>query len=118
MPPEPTHATARLPRLAHRRARPRLVLSVLAGVIVALALAVSSRAERFLIGWDVGVALYLIAAYQLIVTGSERTMRRSAAVEDEGRFGVLVLTVGAALASLAAIVILLTEHAMPAARAA
>ncbi len=72
--------------------------------------AMSPRWRRELsIAWDVGVALYLIAAYQLIATGTERTMRRSAALEDEGRFGVLILTVGAALASLGAIVILLTR---------
>jgi uncharacterized membrane protein len=101
----------RLPRLVRIvRARPRLALSVLAGIIVALALTgLPSRAERLLIGWDVGVALYLLAAYQLIATGTERTMRRWAALEDEGRFGVLFLTVGAALASLGAIVILLTS---------
>ena len=111
MPPEAPHTSPylRLPRLVRIvRARPRLFISIAVSVIIALLLTgLPSRAERALIGWDVGVTLYLIAAYQLIATGTDKTMRRWAALEDEGRFGVLFLTVGAALASLAAIVILL-----------
>jgi len=106
------------PTLPHRRwplilrivrARPRLFASGLVGVIAALALTgILSPTTRLVIAWDVGVTLYLVAAYQLIATGTERTMRRLAALEDEGRIGVLFLTVGAALASLGAIIILLT----------
>jgi uncharacterized membrane protein len=105
------------PSLPHRRwprivrivrARPRLFVSILISIIVALVLTgLPSLAERLLIAWDVGVALYLIAVLQLIVSGTEGRMRRWAALEDEGRFGILVLTVGAALASLGAIVVLL-----------
>lgn len=104
----PHHRWPRIVRII--RARPRLAISILVSIIVALVLTgIASIPERLLIGWDVGVALYLIAAYQLIATGTDKTMRRWAALEDEGRFGVLFLTVGAALASLAAIVILLTS---------
>jgi uncharacterized membrane protein len=105
------------PTLPHRRwplilrivrARPRLFVCMLLSIVVVLALnGLLSPVARLVIAWDVGVACYLIAAYQLIATGSERAMRRLAALEDEGRVGILVLTVGAALASLGAIVILL-----------
>jgi len=106
----PSPPPRRWPRIVRIvRARPRLAICVLVAIGVALALSgISVLAERLLIAWDVGIALYLVAAYQLIATGNEHRMRRSAALEDEGRFGVLILTVTAALASLGAIVILLT----------
>jgi uncharacterized membrane protein len=108
-PPTPLHRWPRILRIV--RARPRLFACIVVGIVVLIALSGHfSQAARLVIAWDVGVALYLLAAYQLIATGSERTMRRLAALEDEGRIGVLVLTVGASLASLGAIVILLTAH--------
>jgi uncharacterized membrane protein len=104
----------RLPRFVRiMRARPRLFISIAIGVVViVLAPGKWQMATRLLTGWDVGIALYLIAAYHLFATGDEKRMRRWAAVEDEGRFGVLILTVAAALASLGAIVALLgSTHA-------
>ena len=101
----------RMPRLLRiMRARPRLFIAAAVGLIV-IALAPRSwwLVTRLLIGWDVGISIYLVAAYHLIATGDEKRMRRWAAVEDEGRFGILVLTVAAALASLGAIVALLVS---------
>ena len=90
------------------RARPRLFISALVGLIViALSPEYWGTATRMLVGWDMGVALYLIAVFQLMATGDEKRMRRWAVLEDEGRFGILVLTVAAALASLGAIIALL-----------
>jgi len=101
----------RILRILH--ARPRLFGAVLVGVILAIALrGIPSLAERLLVSWDVTVLLYLIAAYQLIITGTDKSLRYRAEIEDEGRIGVLVLTVAASLASLGAIVILLvSSHA-------
>jgi uncharacterized membrane protein len=95
------------------RARPRLFGAVLVGVILAIALRdMPSLAERLLVSWDVTVLLYLIAAAHLIITGTDTSLRHRAEIEDEGRIGVLVLTVAASLASLGAIVILLvSSHA-------
>jgi uncharacterized membrane protein len=95
------------------RARPRLFISALVGLLlIAFSPQHWGLATRLLTGWDLGVALYLIAAYQLMASSDERRMRRWAALEDEGRFGILILTVAAALASLGAIVALLrTAHA-------
>ena len=106
---ETTQPARRLPRFMRIiRARPRLFVSALVGLIViALSPAQWSLASRLLIGWDVGITLYLVAAYHLIAAGDEKRMRRWAAIEDEGRFGILILTVAAALASLGAIVALL-----------
>jgi uncharacterized membrane protein len=59
---------------------------------------------RILFGWNVGVASYLVHAY---ITASRFDLKRArerAASADEGALLVLVLTVAAATASLAAIV--------------
>jgi uncharacterized membrane protein len=102
----PRHRLLRFVRIIH--ARPRLFIAALVGVLV---IAFSpdrwGLATRLLVGWDVGVTLYLIAVFQLMATGDETRMRRWAAREDEGRFGILILTVAAALASLGAIIALL-----------
>jgi uncharacterized membrane protein len=99
----------RLPRVIRIiHARPRLFIAALVGVLVIVfAPDRWGLASRLLVGWDVGVVLYLIAVFQLMAAGDEARMRRWAALEDEGRFGVLILTVAAALASLGAIVALL-----------
>ena len=57
-----------------------------------------------LVGWDVGVALYLVLAAHLISGSDVRRIRERAALEDEGKLAILALTVSAALASLGAIV--------------
>jgi len=99
----------RLPRFVRiLRARPRLFLSALIGLIViALSPHEWRTAMRLLVGWDVGIALYLSAAFRFILKADYARIRRWAALEDEGRFGILVLTVVAALASLGAIIALL-----------
>jgi len=98
MPPDATPDAVlrrRWPRIV--RARPRLFASMLIGVIVAVALrAMPSLAERLLVSWDVTVLLYMIAAFQLIITGTDKSLRYRAEIEDEGRIGVLVLSVAAA----------------------
>ena len=108
-----THGSVQTPRRLPRfirvvRARPRLFISATIGLVV---IAVSPHewrtAMRLLVGWDVGIALYLIAAYRFILKADYARIRRWASIEDEGRFGILILTVAAALASLGAIVALL-----------
>ena len=101
----------RLPRVIRIiRARPRLFVSALIGVIaIALAPATWQLATRLLTGWDIAMTLFLIAAYHMVATADEKRMRRRAALQDEGRFGILVLTVAAALASLGAIIALLAS---------
>lgn len=103
------HPVRRLPRFVRIiRARPRLFISALVGLfVIGLSPERWGLSTRLLVGWDVGITLYLIAAYQLMATSDEKRMRRWAALEDEGRFGILVLTVAAALASLGAIIALL-----------
>jgi uncharacterized membrane protein len=90
------------------RARPRLFFSAIIGLIVVAALPAEWQfATRALVGWDVGVFLYLMAAFEIINRADVDHIRRAAAIQDEGRIGVLVLTVIAASASIGAIVSLL-----------
>jgi uncharacterized membrane protein len=90
------------------RARPRLFISALVGIIV-IALCPSDWriATRLLVGWDIGVALYLALALRMMGVADVRHIRLRARLQDEGQFTILALTATAALASLGAIVALL-----------
>jgi len=88
------------------RGRPRLFGSLGIGVLVSVALAVLTDwrlATRLLVAWDISVALYLALAAHLMSRSDVDRIRDRAAMEDEGQFAILVLTVIAALASLGAI---------------
>jgi len=94
------------------RARPRLATSIAAGVVVTLALPSHFLVTtRCLIGWNAGVALYLVLVYALMTRAGIEHMRRNAALQDEGRVALLVLTVVAAAASLGAILVELSTGA-------
>jgi uncharacterized membrane protein len=96
------------------KARPRLFLAFAIGIVVAFVFAaiVQSRlASALLIGWDVCAGLYLVLSFYLMSKADVHRMRRQARLQDEGQFTILILTAGAALASLLAIVALLgTSH--------
>ena len=86
------------------RARLRLFLCACLGLAVIALLPGEWRwATRQLIGWDVGVGLYLMAAYAVIARADVDHIRREAARQDEGAVLILGLPAAAALASLGAI---------------
>jgi uncharacterized membrane protein len=90
------------------RARPRLFIAVLIGLLVIAVCPWDWRiATRLLVGWDVGVALYLVMAIRMMSVADVAHIRQRARLQDEGQFVILALTAAAALASLAAIVSLL-----------
>jgi uncharacterized membrane protein len=96
----------RLALLRIVRGRPRLfICGAISVVVTALFAFLTNRrpATRLLAGWDIGVALYLAFVVQMMRRSNIRRLRRRAAQQDEGQFTILVLTVAAALASLAAI---------------
>jgi uncharacterized membrane protein len=98
------------------RARPRLFSAAALGILITAVLGLSGRfrgATRVLIGWDVGVATYLVLAVVLMARADIQSIRRRAAQEDEGQFVLLMLTVAAAVASLGAIVIELGFSDLP-----
>ena len=89
-------------------ARPRLFISAAIGVLVIAFLPADWRiVTRLLVGWDVGVALYLTLAMRMMAVNDVRHIRRRARLQDEGQFIILGMTAAAALASLGAIVALL-----------
>lgn len=94
------------------RARPRLFISILVGV-VAFALTPPDwrMAVRVLSGWNVMTALYLVLAMRMMATADIRNIRRRARLQDEGQYAILALAATAALASLGAIVYLLGTSA-------
>jgi uncharacterized membrane protein len=86
------------------RTRPRLFLAILLGLaIAAIAPADWRPATRALAGWDIAVGVYLVFAVRLMTGCDAGHIRRRAAIQDEGRFTILVLVVASALASLMAI---------------
>ena len=91
------------------RARPRLFISAMLGLLVFLALLLTDwrLPTRLLIAWDVCVGLYLVLAFHLTVRADVHRIRRRARLQDEGQTMILVLTAVAALASLGAIIALL-----------
>ena len=87
-------------------ARPRTFLSIALGVVVFFLLPTSFRpVTRLLTGWDTFVALYIILVYVMMGRSTLNTIRRMAALQDDGRFLIPLLTALGAFASLAAIVL-------------
>ena len=85
--------------MAHKR----LILSATIGLVVMLVVP-AAPITRMLIGWDVGVLIYLVAAAVVMTRcSSVSEMQNNAAVQDEGGFATLILTIAAAVASLGAI---------------
>jgi uncharacterized membrane protein len=86
------------------RARPRLAISTVVGLAVIAALPRTlSTTGRLLLGWDIGVALYLVLVFYLMSRTEAGRIRGRALRQDEGRVAILILTVLAAVASLGAI---------------
>jgi uncharacterized membrane protein len=88
------------------RVRWRLCLSGLLGLIGIVVMPGAWRlVTRMLISWDIGVGFYLALCIWMILHSDMVHIRRQSVLHDEGRFVIPVLTVTAALASLAAILI-------------
>ena len=91
-------------------ARPRTFLAIALGIVCALTLPASLRlVTRLLIGWDTFVATYIVLVYIMMFRSSLATIRRIAALQDDGRFVIPLLTALGAFASLAAIVLELSQ---------
>jgi uncharacterized membrane protein len=90
------------------RTRPRLIISCLVGLVVALCLPfswVEQPITRWIIGWNAGAWLYLVLAVRMMFGSNHEKMRLRARMQDEGRIVVLMLVVLATLTTLSAIVV-------------
>jgi uncharacterized membrane protein len=86
-------------------ARPRIFISMVCGVAAFLLLPGSLRlVTRLLISWDSFAALYLVLVYAMMLRSGLKRIRRNAALQDDGRFLILLVTGFGAFASLAAII--------------
>jgi uncharacterized membrane protein len=87
------------------QARWRFVFAVAVGTALGLFLPGSYHlTSRFLIGFDAGVALYLVLVVVMILRSDANRVRRESPLQDEGRIAIPILTVAAGIASLGAIV--------------
>jgi len=96
-------------------ARPRTFISILLGVMAFFLLPVTLRlVTRLLLSWDVFVALYLVLVYVMMYRSEFRHIKRNAALQDDGRFLILLVTALGAFASMAAIIFELgaTKHSV------
>jgi uncharacterized membrane protein len=86
-------------------ARPRTFSSILVAIVAFFLLPGSLRlVTRLLIAWDAFAGLYLVLAYIMIFRCGLAHIRRNAALQDDGRFLILLMTALGAFASIAAIV--------------
>jgi uncharacterized membrane protein len=92
--------------LAHLKHRPGLLVALAtlvgAGLTAGQYVAPLSAA---LMGWCAGVVAYIAVDLMIVARSNTKTMKARAAAVDEGRIAVLIITVGAAIASIAAITV-------------
>ena len=85
--------------------RPRTFIAVAIGIVAFFLMPTSFRLlTRLVVGWDVFAALYLVLAYIMMLRCDVAHIHRSAVLQDDGRFLILLVTALGAFASLAAIV--------------
>ncbi|HWI11820.1 MAG TPA: DUF1345 domain-containing protein [Burkholderiaceae bacterium] len=85
--------------------RPRTFIAIAAGIAAFLLMPASLRlVTRLLLGWDIFVGLYLLLVYIMVLRSGQEHIRRNAALQDDGRFVILMVTALGAFASIAAIV--------------
>src|SRR5260370_36354823 len=100
--PQPTRPRRRVGRWL--RARPRVFVAAAVGIVVALAIpGIANRSLRTVIGWDVGVVVYLTLLWVMAARATPALMRRRALRETETRRVFLTPMAGAAFFSLFAI---------------
>ena len=86
-------------------ARPRIFIAIAVGIIAFFLLPGSLRlVTRLLVGWDIFAAFYLVLVFTMVLRSSIRHIRFNAALQDDGRFLILLVTALGAFASIAAIV--------------
>lgn len=96
--------------LRHVKARPRLSISVLIGIVFYFVFPFASdTSTRLLLAWNTGAISFLVMMIVLMISSDDADMQRRAQGTDEGRFAVLLTSMVAAVASLASVVIELSR---------
>jgi uncharacterized membrane protein len=87
-------------------ARPRLLASLLVGLVIGLLLPDTWRlSTRLLVAWNCGTLLYIGLAALMMLQDDHMRMRKRAQTQDDGRFVILILSVLATIACIGAIVV-------------
>ena len=74
-------------------ARPRTFIAIAIGLMAFFLLPGSLRlVTRLLVGWDVFVAFYLVLVFTMVLRSGIAHIRRNAALQDDGRFLILMVT--------------------------
>jgi uncharacterized membrane protein len=90
---------------SHFAAHPRLLVAALIGIAAApLAPNVDSVVTRGLIGWNVGVWLYLLSIGLMMWRADRGHLQRAAVRQSEGAVAVLAIFIAGAVVSIGAIV--------------
>jgi uncharacterized membrane protein len=104
----------------HVRARPRLLAAAAIGLLAAIAAPdITSPVTRALVGWNVGVWLYLVLIGAMMLRADHGRLREVARAHAEGAATVSMVVAAASLASIVAIVLELAaakagaRHALP-----
>jgi len=87
--------------------RPRLLFSILAGVLIVILLPkslASNEITRAIVGWNVGAWLYLILAAHMMFWATHDKMCTRAIEQDDGKYVILGMVIIAAMMSVGALV--------------
>jgi uncharacterized membrane protein len=85
--------------------RPRTFFAIAIGLLAYALLPASLRqVTRALLGWDICIAVYLLLVFIMVVRSGLAHIKRNAALQDDGRFVILMVAALGAFASIAAIV--------------
>jgi uncharacterized membrane protein len=85
--------------------RPRTFFAIAVGILAYVLLPASLRqVTRALLGWDICIAVYLLLVFVMVVRSGLAHIKRNAALQDDGRFVILMVAALGAFASIAAIV--------------
>jgi uncharacterized membrane protein len=108
--PPPLVAGGKRARWQFIRARPRLYIAIVVGIATALLLPeVMPVTRRAVIGWDVGIVVYLALLLTMAAQATPQSMQRRAQLEDATRWLFLGLMAGAAWFNMFAILGLLHD---------
>ena len=86
------------------RLHAKLDIGALVGLAVIALAPFALLTTRLLVGWDIGIALYLTLIHATMARCDIDRIRARAAEQDEGAFAILLLTMLATFASMIAIV--------------